>query len=133
MQAARCHLSSVMSADQPGAQTVLAPPEVRRQDSDASGCSSIADSPIYTKLTGKLISHEDMEFEKTKQLFFNAALRKCNPKAFAIVETTDDIRSTLKYCQDNNVSQTLASMKPGEVSLSYSHGFLSIVVFWKGE
>ena len=79
--------------------------EYRRQDSDASGCSSIADSPIYTKLTGKLISHEDMEFERNKKIYFNAALHRCIPRAFAIVETVNDIKSALKYCQDHNVSQ----------------------------
>ena len=121
-----------MSADHPGAQNVLAPIEIRRQDSDTSGCSSIADSPIYAKLTGKLISHEDMEFEKTKKLFFNAALRRCNPKAFAVVETIDDIKSAIKYCQDSNVSQSLTSVKPSDISHPYLHGFLYIEVFWKG-
>lgn len=94
-----------MSSDQIGNQHFLVVPgELSRQNSDASGASSIGDNPIYTKLSGKLISHEDMEFERNKQFFFNAALRKCNPKAFAIVETVDDVQAAIKYCQDHNVS-----------------------------
>ena len=94
-----------MSADQAGNQHLLGlTAELSRQDSNTSGSSSISDNPIYTKLTGKLISHEDMEFERNKQFFFNAALRKFNPKAFAIVETVDDVKYALKYCQDHGVS-----------------------------
>eukprot|EP00795_Rhopilema_esculentum_P010196 gene10196-18873_t len=72
-----------------------------RQDSDTSGSSSIVDSPIYTKFTGKLLSPHDMEFQRCKLIFFNAALHSCNARAFAIVETVDDVKYALKYCQEH--------------------------------
>ena len=109
-----------MSADQQGTQTCFSPNEIARQDSETSGGSSIADSTFYNNLTGKLISHGDMEFERSKKLVFNAALRKYNPKAFAVVETVNDIKSAIKYCRDNNVSQTLVSTKFSSFTTSLS-------------
>lgn len=83
---------------------MLGPAEISRQDSDASCSSSIADNQIFTNFTGKLLSHEDMEFERNKKFYFNAALRKCNPKAFAMAENVEDVRAAMKYCQEHEVS-----------------------------
>ena len=82
-----------------------------RQDSDTSGSSSIVDSPIYTRFTGKLLSPHDMEFQRCKLIFFNAALHSYNARAFAIVETVDDVKYALKYCQEHGVSIVYDAMK----------------------
>ena len=76
---------------------------IGRQDSTTSAGSSIGDSPIYSGLTGKLISHEDMEFQRNKEFYFNAMLHHFNPKAFAIVETANDVKMAIKYCQEHSV------------------------------
>eukprot|EP00112_Aurelia_sp_Birch-Aquarium-sp1_P017902 Seg42.6_Seg42.7 transcript_id=Seg42.6_Seg42.7/GoldUCD/mRNA.D3Y31 product="FAD-linked oxidoreductase" protein_id=Seg42.6_Seg42.7/GoldUCD/D3Y31 len=80
-----------------------------RQDSNTSAGSSVGDSPIYSGLTGKLISHEDMEFQRNKEFYFNAMLRQFNPKAFAIVETANDVKLAIKYCQEHGCPLCIVS------------------------
>lgn len=91
-----------------------------RQDSNTSAGSSVGDSPIYSGLTGKLISHEDMEFQRNKEFYFNAMLRQFNPKAFAIVETANDVKLAIKYCQEHGVRTYF---------ISFTHNIPKFVVY----
>ncbi len=83
---------------------MLNPKLIEREDSENSACSSIWDSAELNCMpTGKVISIVDMEFERRKKFFFNAALHHFNPKAFAEAETAEDVRYAVKFCQEKNV------------------------------
>eukprot|EP00794_Sanderia_malayensis_P015810 gene15810-17405_t len=82
-----------------------------REDSSGSASSSLYDSTDLTNCmpNGKVITLGDMEYERRKKFFFNAALHDLKPKAFAEVETVEDVRCALKYCLEKNFPLCIVS------------------------